>query len=181
MNPTRRYSTGAIVLHWLIALLIVLNFLAAWAAEDMAKAEKMQVMGNHKAIGITILLLTVVRIGWKLAHKAPPFEPTLKPWEITLAKATHFLFYVLMLAIPLSGWGMVSVGGNPVGWFGMFNIPALPVGSAKATGELFYEAHELLATGMLILFALHVVGALKHMVIDRDSTMARMSPFSRKS
>jgi len=180
MNPARRYSAGAIVLHWLIALLIALNFAAAWVAEDMAKAEKMQVMGNHKAFGITILFLTLLRIGWKLAYKAPPFETTLKPWEITLARITHFLFYFLMLAIPLSGWGMVSVGGNPVGWFGMFNLPALPVGSDKATGGIFQEAHEILATGMLFLFALHVGGALKHMVIDRDGTMARMSPFARR-
>lgn len=175
-----QYSRGAVLLHWLIALLIALNFVAAWVAEDMPKAEKMQVMGNHKAIGLTILALTIVRIVWRLMHKAPPLSSALSAWEVALARVVHLLFYFLMLFIPLTGWGMVSGGGNPVSWFGLFAVPALPVGSDKALAGIFHESHEVLATVMLVLIGLHVLGALKHQLLDRDDTMARMVPFLRR-
>ncbi|MCJ2177896.1 cytochrome b [Novosphingobium album (ex Hu et al. 2023)] len=177
---TKQYSPVAVVLHWLIALLIALNFVAAWVAEDMPKAEKMQIMGNHKAFGLTILVLTVIRILWRVLHKAPAFSSALSAWEVALARVTHALFYFLMLGIPLTGWGMVSGGGNPVSWFGLFEIPALPVGGDKALGGIFHESHEALATVMLVLFALHVAGALKHHFLDHDDTMARMVPFLRR-
>lgn len=173
-----RYSRGAIALHWIIALLIMLNFAAAWVAEDMPKPEKMQVMGNHKAIGILILALTVVRIGWKLTHKAPPLVETLKAWEAALAKVVHWLFYALMLAIPIAGWGLASSAGQgkPVSMFGLIDVPALPVGSDKPTIGMFHELHEITATLMLVLFVLHVGAALKHHFVDRDGTVRRMMP-----
>jgi len=180
MNSKSRYSMGAIVLHWLIAILIILNFIAAWISDDMPKAEKMQVMANHKAFGMTILVLTLVRIGWRLAYKAPPFEASLQVWEVAVAKVVHVLFYVLMLAIPLTGWAMASVGGHPVGWFGLFSFPALPVGSDRATGGTFHEMHEVLAWAMLVLLALHIAATIKHMFFDHDGTAARISPFARR-
>lgn len=175
-----RYSGVAIALHWIIALLIALNFAAAWYAEDLPKPEKIEVMANHKAFGLTILALTLVRIGWRLAHRPPPLSTALKAWERTLAHVTHWAFYALMLLIPLTGWGMASGGGKPVSWFGLFDIPALPVAGNKALGGVFHEGHELLATLMLALFALHVAGALKHHVLDRDDTLSRMLPFLRR-
>ncbi|WP_067732100.1 cytochrome b [Novosphingobium naphthalenivorans] len=177
---TQQYSRVAVVLHWLIALLIALNFIAAWVAEDMPKAEKMQIMANHKAFGLTILALTVIRILWRLVHKAPPLSAALASWEVALARVVHVLFYFLMLFIPLTGWGMASGSGNPVSWFGLFDVPALPVAGNKALGGIFHESHEVLATIMLGLFALHVAGALKHQLLDRDDTMARMVPFLRR-
>ena len=178
-NSAARYSRGAIVLHWLIALLIMLNFAAAWVAEDMPKEDAAVIMGNHKAIGITILVLTLVRIGWKLTHKAPPLVETLKAWEAALAKVTHGLMYLLMLAIPLAGWGLSSSWGKgkPVSMFGLFDVPALPVGSDKPTVGMFHELHEITATLMLVLFVLHVGAALKHHLVDKDSTMRRMVPW----
>lgn len=179
-NISPRYTQFAVVLHWAIALLIVLNFGLAWSAEDLPKPDKMAVMANHKAVGLTILALTVLRIVWRLIHKAPEFSSALAAWEVALARVTHALFYVLMLFIPLTGWGMVSLGGNPVDWFGVFSVPALPVGSDKALGGVLNESHEVLAIAMLVLFLLHVAGALKHQLVDRDDTMARMLPFLRR-
>ncbi len=177
--PLARYSRGAIALHWIIALLIALNFAAAWVAEDMPKPDAALVMANHKAIGITVLVLTVLRIVWKLAHPAPPLVETLKAWEAALAKVTHVLLYGLMLAIPLAGWGLHSAfgQGKPVSIFGLFNVPALPVGSDKPTIGMFHELHEITATLMLVLFAIHVGAALKHHFVDKDGTMRRMVPF----
>lgn len=174
-----RYSRGAIALHWIIALLIVLNFALAWIAEDLPKPDEALMMANHKAVGITILGLTVVRIGWKLGHKSPPLIETLKAWEAALAKVTHVLLYALMLAIPLAGWGLSSAfsKGKPVSIFGLFEMPALPVGSDKPTIGMFHELHEITASLMIALFVIHVAAALKHQWIDRDGSMRRMLPW----
>lgn len=165
-----RYSRGAVILHWLIAVLIAFNFAAAWVSEDMPKPEAMQVMGNHKAIGIIILLLTLVRIGWRLMHRPPPLSPDLAPWDVALSKVTHVLLYALMIGIPIGGWATHSAfsGGKPVSLFGIVNWPGLPFAQDKALGETFGGAHGTFATVLLGLMALHVAGALKHRIVDRQ-------------
>lgn len=174
-----RYSRGAIALHWIMAALIVLNFILAEIAEDASKEERSILMGNHKAIGITILLFTLVRIAWRFTRRPPPLAETLKPWEAALAKVTHGLFYVLMLAIPLAGWAASSAWGNgaPVDMFGLFAMPALPVEHGKETAGLFGEVHETTAKLMFVLFILHVAAALKHQLLDKDGIMRRMLPW----
>lgn len=174
-----RYSLGAIAFHWVIALLIALNFAAAWVAEDAPRAEARQIMGNHKAIGITILVLSVLRLLWRLMHKAPPLLESLKPWEAAMAKVVHWLFYVLMIALPLVGWAMhlTETGGLPIRWFGLFDIPSLPVAKDEHLGDVFSDMHQFLATLMLGLAALHVAASLKHIFVDRDGTMRRMLPW----
>lgn len=176
-----RYSRGAIALHWIIALLIVLNFALAWISEDLPKEDRAALIGNHKAIGITILVLTVVRILWRLRHRAPPLVETLKAWEAALSRVVHVLLYGLMLAIPLAGWAMSSSfsKGGPVDMFGLFGFPALPVGHDNATQGLYHELHEITATLMLVLFIVHVGAALKHHMIDKDATMRRMVPWMK--
>jgi cytochrome b561 len=138
-------------------------------------------MASHKAVGISVLLLTLVRIAWRFARPAPPLVETLKAWEAAVAKVTHWLFYFLMLAIPVAGWGLHSAasGGKPVSVFGVFNMPALPVGYDKPTIGVFHEAHEITATLMFLLFWLHVAAALKHQFFDRDATMRRMLPWMK--
>jgi cytochrome b561 len=176
-----RYSRGAIILHWVIALMIVGNFIGAWTAEDLPRDQKIVIMGYHKASGILIMLLTLVRIGWRLTHRPPALAETLKAWEAALARVTHSLFYFLMIAVPVAGWGLHSAygKGKPVSIFGLFDFPALPVGSDKPTIGVFGDLHENLAIVMLVLAALHVLGALKHQFLDRDGTLARMLPFLR--
>ena len=178
-TASARYSRGAIILHWLIAVLIMLNTAAAWVSEDMSKADRAMVMGNHKAIGITILVLTLARIVWRLMHKAPPLIETLKAWEAALSRVTHAGFYFLMLALPASGWALSSAftKGAPVSLFGLFGFPALPVGTDKPTVGMFHEMHEVFGNLMVALFVLHVAAALKHHWIDKDGTMRRMVPW----
>ncbi|MFM5885007.1 MAG: cytochrome b [Novosphingobium sp.] len=180
-TPAARYSRGAVILHWLIAVLIALNFAAAWVAEDMPKPEAMQIMGNHKAIGILILLLTVARIAWRLTHRPPPPSPDLAAWEVALSKVTHVLLYVLMLSIPLGGWATHSAwsGGKPVSLFGLIDWPGLPIAQNKVLGETFGEAHGAFATVMLGLLALHVAGALKHRILDRHPDALKRMWFGR--
>ena len=180
-DSAARYSRGAIILHCVIALLIIGNFIGAWISEDLPRDERMVMMGYHKATGVIILLLTLVRIGWRLVNRPPALLDTLKTWEAALARVTHLLFYVLMVAVPLAGLGLHSAfgKGKPVSLFGLVDFPALPVGSDKSTIGLFHELHEVTATAMLVLFALHVAAALKHQFLDRDGTLARMVPFLR--
>ncbi len=180
-NQAVRYSRGAILLHWLIALLIIGNFIGAWVSEDLPRDERMVMMGYHKATGVVILLLTLARIGWRLINPPPPLLDTLKAWEAALAKVTHALFYALMLAVPLAGLGLHSAfsKGKPVSLFGLFDFPALPVGADKPTIGLFHELHEVTATAMLVLLGIHVLAALKHQFLDRDGTLARMNPIGR--
>lgn len=176
-----RYTLGAIVMHWVIALLIALNFMAAWAAEAAKGAEKLQILANHKAMGITVLLLSLVRLAWRWNHPSPPLPESLKSWEAALAKVVHWLFYVAMIALPLAGWLMhaAATGGMPVAWFGLFDIPGLPIARDKVTADIFLDMHETFATLMLALVALHVAAALKHMIFDRDGTMRRMLPWGK--
>lgn len=164
------------ILHWLIAVLIALNFAAAWVAATMPRPARMQIMANHKSIGLTVLLLTVVRIAWRLTHRPPRLQRGLQPWESMLAHAVHTLFYLLMIGIPLTGWSMVSSGG-PVRVLGLLSVPALPVPTGDAAGDTFHAVHEKLAWLLLALLALHVVGALKHQFFARDRTLGRMLPF----
>lgn len=173
-----RYTRVAIAFHWIIAALIVLNFVLVWSAEDASDAVKQQIMGNHFSVGLLILVLTVLRIVWRLMNPAPPYVDTLQAWEVVMAKIVNALFYFLMIAIPLTGWAMVSAasGGHSIGFFGLFEFPGLPFSKDRDTAGVFHEVHEVFATGMLVLFALHVVGALKHRVIDRDGTMQRILP-----
>lgn len=178
-SAAARYSRGAIAFHWIIAILILLNFLGAWQAEDLPKVEKMAIMAGHKAMGITILALSVLRLVWRVVYRPPPLIESLKAWEAALAKVTHSAFYFLTIAVPLAGWGMHSAGsgGKPVSWFGQFDIPALPVSADKPTAGMFHEMHEIFAFAMLLLIVLHVGAALKHQFLDRDGTMRRVVPW----
>jgi|SRR6185369_3385853 len=177
-----RYSIGAIVFHWLIAALIAFNYVAAWISEDMAKEDARIVMGNHQAIGISILVLTALRIVWRLINRPPAFRTSLRPWEAALARLTHAAMYVLMIGIPLAGWQMVSAhtGGAPVDAFGVFSWPGLPLAADKAGAHTAGEVHEVLATAMLVLMGIHVLGALKHQWIDRDGSLSRIMPWGAR-
>ena len=174
-----RYTRVAIAFHWILAALILLNFVLVWTAEDASDAVKQQLMGIHFANGLLILVLTVLRIIWRLVNPAPPYVETLQTWEVALAKVINVLFYFLMIAIPFTGWAMVSAasGGHSIGFFGLFGFPGLPFSKDRDTAGVFHEVHEVFAIAMLALFALHVAAALKHQLIDHDGTMRRMLPW----
>ncbi len=167
--PRTRYSRVAIALHWLIALAIIFN---------LSSGLLDRYMPVHKATGITILVLSLFRLYWRLAHRPPPPEPTLARWEIAVATVTHWTFYVLMIAMPVTGWLMTSAGGRkfPLSWYGLFDVPYLPVARDKGLAAAMGGAHETLGYAMLALAALHIAAAMKHVFLDGDGTFARMLP-----
>ena len=175
----RRYSGVAMLLHWVTAVLVIMNWQIAERAEDFDGPLRGEIMNYHKAFGMTILALTLVRLAWRLAHPSVVRTPDLKRWERLLAKTVHILFYVLLIGLPLGGWLATSLMDRPVDFFGLFTIPELPVGSNKDLGGEVYDVHETGAKFMLLLIVLHVAGALKHTIIDRDGTLWRMLPFGR--
>lgn len=176
-----RYNRGAMAIHWIIAILIALNFVGGWAAGDLPDAEKAQALAGHKAMGLVILMLTGLRLVWRLFHAPPPLVESLKAWEAALAKVVHVLILMLTVALPLAGWALHSAytGGGPVSIFGLFAIPGLPLAQDKASAALFRELHELFGTLLFILLALHIAAALKHQFADKDGTMRRIVPWGK--
>lgn len=180
---TSRYSAVAIVLHWLIALAIaalVIMGIVMTGLPDTELTRKFALYQWHKSIGVTVLGLSLLRLAWRLTHRPPPLPDNLKPWERLAARATHVGFYVLIIAIPLLGWAMVSASpyNIPTLLYGAVPWPHLPV--PKAGFEAFKAVHVWLAFGTLALLALHVAAALKHHYILRDDVLARMLPFLRR-
>ncbi|MEX6723449.1 cytochrome b [Parapedomonas caeni] len=189
-----RYSTVAVILHWLIALAIIGLLVAGFVMGDLLHSDNpadkqlgFKIIQLHKSLGLTVLVLTLVRLAWRIGHKPPALPASMKPWERKLSVGTHHLFYLLMLGLPLSGWALVSTSslGLPTMWFDLFAWPNIgfladmAADARKAVHESLEEAHELLAFAIIGLLILHVAAALKHHLIDRDDVMARMVPWLR--
>jgi cytochrome b561 len=175
-NTTRRWGAIAQLLHWLVVLLIIAQFTLALLADDLPSGmKKLVLLSRHKSIGITILLLVCLRLGWRWTNLTPTLPSTLKPYERTLARATHFLLYALLFALPLSGWTMSSARGFPVSWFGFIQLPDL-VPKNKALYEALLATHETLAWTLTAVVALHIGAALKHHFVLKDDVLKRMLP-----
>lgn len=175
----RRYSLGAMLFHWLTAIAVIWNWRLAESTENASREQAMALMADHKALGITILVLTIGRLLWRLRHPWPPLPANYAAWEKALARFTHVLFYVLLIALPLGGWLATSLAGRPVDFFGLFTIPNFPVSINKNLAGSIFEIHATAGKAMLLLVVLHVVGALKHTFLDRDGGLFRMLPFGR--
>ena len=176
-EPRNRYSTVSLVLHWLIAALVVTQVGLIWAHEATDGPISREFVQIHKSVGLGILVLTLGRIGWRMANPAIPLPDAMPGWQRLLARATHVLFYVFLIAMPLAGWAASSAAGREIIWFGLFEWPALPIGGGRDTAGDLMDLHELAAKGLYVLLALHVGGALKHHFVDRDNVLHRMIPW----
>lgn len=171
-----RYTRVAIWLHWLIGVAVIANIGLAMLTEDMPREAHRAAMGIHKALGITILALTLFRILWRLTHKAPPRPVTMPAWERWTSGFVHFLFYALLILLPLSGWVWMSAADRPIDFFGLFTIPSI-VAPSKEVADALHDRHEALGLMMLALVVVHILAALKHQFVDRNGLFARMNPF----
>lgn len=168
-----RYSRVAILLHWSIALLVLAN-LPLGLLHDWIERNFTSLMWIHKSIGMTILLLTVGRIGWRLTHRPPPFPRHLRRWERTAARTVHLGFYLLLLALPVTGLIRSSAGPYPLHWFALFDVPKLPVAEGGALARFAASAHDWMGWTMAALAALHIAAALRHHFLLRDRVLRRM-------
>jgi cytochrome b561 len=185
-STRQRYTAVAIGLHWAIALLIIGLLAVGWLMDDFIPSgpgsPKTAIIQLHKSFGITVLLLTIVRIVWRLMNPPPP-EPAMPALQKFVASAVHVLLYVLMIAMPLTGWIMASaqIGQHETRFFGTFEmyvpgIATLPAETREPLAEGFEQVHHNLAWVIVGLLGLHVAGAVKHQFIDKDGLMARIAP-----
>ena len=175
-----RYSAVAMAFHWIIAVLVIWNWRLAENAEHAAdRATAMAVMDNHKAIGITILALTVCRLAWRITHPLPPLPHNYAGWEKVLARTTHIVFYALLVLLPLGAWLANSMSGRSIDMFGLFEIAPLPLGQNDSLAKTLFGLHGTVAGLMIWLIGLHVLGALKHTFVDKDGGIFRMLPFGK--
>ncbi|MGH8197775.1 MAG: cytochrome b [Steroidobacteraceae bacterium] len=162
--------------HWLIVgLLIVQVTLAKIAVGLPLGLDKLALLARHKSFGITILALAAIRLGWRLFDRPPPLPP-MPRWQLVAARANHAALYVLLFAMPLTGWMMSSASNYPVSWFGLVQLPDF-VGPDRDLKDLFKLVHKTLSYGLFVLAGLHVAAALKHQLLDRDGLLFRMLPW----
>ena len=173
---THHYTRTAKGLHWLIALLMLgLLGLGFYMHDLPLSPQKLQLYAWHKWAGVTVFLLVIVRLAWRVTHQPPPLPAGMPRWQQWAAQATHLLLYVLMLAIPLSGWLMRSAKGFQTVWFGVLLLPDL-LAKDKALGDLLATLHMSLNLLLVALLVAHVGASLKHHFIDRDDVLLRMLP-----
>lgn len=195
MTPSR-YTKTAVVLHWLIAIFIFSMFALGWYMSELPKEAPKQMAYDlfdlgiytwqlaeeasprtfyfnlHKSLGVSIFALIMIRILWRLTHTPPALLASYKAWERKLATGTHHVLYLLMVALPLSGIIMSTYSKYGIKWFG---IPFIKGLDNTPMREAFTEVHEVIGVIILLVIILHILGALKHKIVDKDDTLKRMS------
>ncbi len=170
------YSATAKALHWGIAVLIFgLLGLGFYMTGLELSPTKLQLFSWHKWAGVTVFMLVVVRLAWRITHRPPALPAHMSALERFAAHAGHHLLYVLMFAIPLSGWLMSSAKGFQTVWFGVLPLPDL-LAKDKALGDLLQTVHVSLNFVLIALLLVHIGAALKHHLVDKDDVLTRMLP-----
>jgi cytochrome b561 len=176
-NTTRGWGALSKTLHWLIVLMILAQWYLGLHALSLGNSPaKIGVFALHKSIGMTVLMLAIVRLVWRWLNPVPSLDGLAKPWERRLAHLSHVLLYGLIFAMPLTGWLMSSARNFPVSWFKLFQWPDL----VQPDEALFHQLqwlHKHLFITLVVVAALHILGALKHHFIDRNELLKRMLPF----
>jgi cytochrome b561 len=176
-NTADRYGLIGQALHWLVAMGIVAQYLLAEAAEESKAGivEPLGAAGIHMALGVAILALATLRVAWRLLELPPEHPPTMKPYEIAVARVAHVAFYVLLFAIPLSGWALATVSDQGLTFLGWFDLPRLQPWNLRK--DQFEELHEVLFNLLVALAVVHIAAALKHQLIDHDNVLHSMLPW----
>jgi cytochrome b561 len=178
-NP--HYRAGAKWLHWLIALM-VFGLLGAglYMVEQRISPQTIRLYMLHKSMGLTVLLLMLVRVVYRLINRPPALPPATKRWQKAAAHVSHFGLYALVLAMPISGWLMNSASGFPMKYFGLFRVPNL-VERSQIQLDFYKAVHGYLAWALIVLIAVHVLAALQHHFFLRDTILRRMLPMRKQT
>ena len=184
--PANRYTRTAMILHWLVALLIIVNVVLGLSADSLPDDWVRPVIDTHKSIGITVLGLALLRVLWRVSHRPPSLPRKFPSWERTAAHVAHFLLYFLMIALPLSGWmhdsAWKAAASHPMHLFGVVPFPRigfimnLDPATKEQLHSQFGALHTACSYALYGVLALHIAGALKHQWIDRHSVLRRMMP-----
>lgn len=174
-NTEARYGVVSKGLHWLIALLIVGLIWLGWYMVDLTYFDRWynSSLSLHKSLGIIVLSLGAMKIGWTLYSRAPDYTATIKAWEKIAARLTHLTLNFMLLAIPATGYLVSTSEGKPVSMFNVFDVPALMAVNEELR-DLAIDLHYYFAYGAAFLVGLHALAALKHQFIDKNDTLKRM-------
>ncbi len=186
MNPQPKYTRIAMLLHWLVALLISANLVLVWVVDHLPDEQVRPAIDTHKSLGITLLGLAILRMLWRYTHRPPALPPGYARWERRASHATHALLYLLMFLMPLSGWmhdsAWKDAATHPMQLFGLFEWPRIGwiMTLEPTTKEMWHSTLGAVHTWggylLYVLFTLHVAGALKHQLIDKEAELQRMLP-----
>jgi cytochrome b561 len=178
MSQAARYSTTAIALHWLLALMILGSLgVGLYMTSLPFSPTRLKLYNWHKWAGVTILLLSALRLLWRLTHR-PPADLPMPAWQQRAAHGAHMALYALFFAVPLAGWAYSSAAGFPIVLYGVLPLPDF-VAPDRAFAETLKALHKWLAYGLAAVVAVHIAGAFKHQLIDRDGLLLRMLPARR--
>ncbi|WP_419420299.1 cytochrome b [Legionella sp. D16C41] len=173
-NTTARYGLVAITLHWLLAIIVITLLCVGLYMTSLQRSPlQIKLFGLHKEFGIVVLSLVTLRILWRFVNITPKL--TIPRWERVASLTIHWALYILMFAMPLTGWLMSSAAGFPVSFFGLFTMPNL-IAPNDYWRDIFAIAHEFLSNILIALIILHLLGALKHHFYNKDDTIRRMLP-----
>ena len=177
-SSDRQWGSVSKFFHWTIALAILGNGTFGLLMDlSSSPMQKLNWLALHKSIGLTVLALVLLRILWRWGDGRPAEQPA-PAWQMLAARLVHAVLYVVIVAIPLTGWWFNSVSGKPLQWFKLFNLPALTAKNDALRG-LAHGVHEYLFWFLLLVLVVHVGAALKHHVFDNDNVLRRMLPFGR--
>jgi len=180
-EPNERYSYTAMGLHWLLALALLCTFcVGLYMADLKLSLLRIRLFNWHKWAGISILLLSGLRLAWRWSHRPPPVPAQMDRLKKLAAEWVHRLLYLFFFLVPLAGWAYSNAAGFPVVWFGQLPLPDL-VGKNKELADILQDVHAALAFGLAGLAVLHVGAALHHHFILRDGLITRMLPLRRRS
>jgi len=169
----QRYNAVAQIFHWVMALIVIVIVCIGVFHESWSEATRASAMALHKSLGITVFVLAIARLGWRLAYSPPAYSQPLAGWQKWASKLTHWTFYALMIGLPIGGYVMSSPRG--IAWFGV-PLPSLPVERGSAIAGLAHEGHEYGGYLMGALILLHIGAALYHQLVDADNVFERMLP-----
>lgn len=184
MRTAARYTRTAIVLHWLVALGILVNLFLVWTVDYAPDDRQRAMIDLHKSIGITVFGLALLRVLWRYSHRPPELPQGFARWEHVLSHSAHVGLYIVMIGLPVTGWlhdsGWKAAAEHPLLLFQSIPFPRAgwimtmePVAREHAH-KLYGSIHELLGTVLYVLLGLHLAGALKHQFIDRQPVLGRM-------
>lgn len=172
----KQYDSLSKWLHWIIAIVVLVLLSASFLLEDLPSSIKPLAIMLHKSFGLTVLLLMLVRLYW-IHHAGKPKLPASVPhWEAVLARFVQYAMYVFLIAMPLVGWVMSVLSNHVPTYFGLFSLPIPGLVPNAALADTFFLAHQIIAWILIVLITLHVVGAIKHAVIDKDTILQSMLP-----
>lgn len=170
-----RYSTGSKILHWLIAIIVIVMLTAGFFLGDLPKQYRPTAFFFHKSFGLTVLFLMVIRLLWIAFTGKPNLPITVSFWQKALARSVQFSLYLFLFAMPLSGWIMAVSANKPPPFFGLFHAN-LPIAPNKNLAHFMNDLHTVFAWTLIVLILLHIAGGLKHYFIDKDRVLQSMLP-----